>query len=64
MITDRFSKLVRVVPLANCRAVDIAKAFTRDWVFVYKPPVKILTDNGPQFATKFLLEVHRILGIQ
>lgn len=55
VITYRFSKLVRVIALANCRAIDVAKAFTRDWVFLYGPPVTVLTDNGPQFASQFLL---------
>jgi len=63
VITDRFSKLVRVVALSTIRAVDIADAFTRHWVFAYGPPKTILTDNGPQFTAKFLLEVHRILGV-
>lgn len=52
-----------MVALRNVRARDIAKAFTRDWVFTYGPPLTILSDNGPQFTAKFLLEVHRILSI-
>jgi len=64
VITDRFSKLVRVVALSSIKAIDIAKAFTKHWVFAYGPPKTILTDNGPQFAAKLLLEVDRILGIR
>jgi transposase InsO family protein len=31
----------------------VAEAFCDHWVFVYGPPVSLLTDNGPQFAAKF-----------
>lgn len=64
VISDRFSKLLRVLALDICRAIDIAKAFTRDLVLVYGPLASVLTDKVPQIASKFLLEIHRILGIQ
>lgn len=64
VMTDRFTKLVRVVELSTTRGIDIARAFVRDWVFVYGPPNTILTDNGPQFTARFLLETHRLLGIE
>jgi len=53
IIVDRFSKLVRAVPLAGITATDVSSAFCRDWIFVYGPPDTVLTDNGPQFASLF-----------
>jgi len=53
IIVDRFSKLVRAIPLAGITAADISSAFCRDWVAVYGPPDTVLTDNGPQFASLF-----------
>ena len=53
IIVDRFSKLVRAVPLAGITATDISSAFFRNWISVYRPPDTVLTDNGPQFAFLF-----------
>jgi hypothetical protein len=61
IITDRFSKLTRTVPLRVISALAVAKAFCEHWVFVYGPPRYALTDNGAQFASKFFLAVCREL---
>ncbi len=63
-ITDRFKKLVKIVPLRKIRAQDTARAFHRHLVFVYGAPLTVLTINGPQFTAKFLLGAHRVFGIQ
>ena len=41
VITDRFSKLVRTVPLKRITAATVAKAFVHHWVFVYGPPLTV-----------------------
>ena len=64
VITDRFSKLVRTVPMKRITAGDVAKAFVTYWIFVYGPPVKVLSDNGKQFTAKFFMDVCRILGVK
>ena len=64
VITDRYSKLTRSIPMSSVRAIDVARAFLVHWVYVYGPPRSVLTDNGTQFASRFLLEVYRILGIK
>jgi Integrase zinc binding domain len=63
VITDRFSKLTRTVPLRTISAFVVAKAFCEHWVFVYGPPIYALTDNGAQFSAKFFLAVCRELGV-
>jgi hypothetical protein len=63
VITDRFSKLTRTVPLRIISAFVVAKAFCEHWVFVYGPPRYALTDNGAKFSAKFLLAVCRELGV-
>jgi Integrase zinc binding domain/Integrase core domain len=63
VITDRFSKLMRTVPLWTITALSVAKAFCEAWLFSYGPPRYLLTDNGAQFAPKFFLAVCRELGI-
>jgi len=49
IMVDRFSKLVRAVPLDGITSTDVSSAFCRDWISVYGPPDTVLTDNGPQF---------------
>ncbi len=64
VIVDRFSKMVRTVPLSSTGAWNLAKAFTTHWVFIFGPPRTILTDKGTNFTSKFMLEFHRQMGIQ
>lgn len=45
VISDRYSKLLRTVPLKRIAAAQVALAFVHYWVFVYGPPVKLLSDN-------------------
>jgi len=53
IIVDRFSHLVRAVPLAGITATDVSSAFCRDWISVYGPPDTVLTDNGHQLDALF-----------
>jgi hypothetical protein len=64
VMTDRFSKLTRTVPLRTTSALVVAKAFCEHWVFCYGPPRYVLSDNGPQFTAKFFHAVCRELGIE
>ncbi|CAN8062284.1 unnamed protein product [Agarophyton chilense] len=64
VITDRFSKLVRTVPLKRITAAVITQAFIKLWVFIYGPPKVLLSDNGKQFVAKFFQNVCRIMGIR
>ena len=62
VITDRYTKLTKTVPMRSITALVVAKAFCEHWVFVYGPPVTLLSDNGRQFVAKFFQAVCRILG--
>ena len=64
VISDRYSKLVRTVPLKNITAAHIAQAFVHNWVFLHGPPVRLLSDNGTQFTARFFQNICRILGIR
>ena len=63
VITDRFTKLTRVVPLRKITAYNVAVAFVEHWVFSYGPPECFISDNGKQFAAKFFQAVCELLGI-
>jgi transposase InsO family protein len=63
VITDRFSKITRTVPLRSISTFTVAGSFCEQWVFFYGAPRYVLTDNGTQFTTKFFVAVCRELGI-
>jgi transposase InsO family protein len=63
VISVRFLKLTRTVPLRTITALVVAKAFCDAWVFSYGPTRYLLTENGTQFNAKFFLAVCRELWI-
>ena len=63
VIVDRFTKLVKTVPLKNISASSVARAFVTHWVFNFGPPTDLISDNGKQFTSKFFLDVCRILKV-
>ena len=64
VISDRFSKLVRTVPLKKVTASEVAKAFIHHWVFPDGAPVWLLSDNGKQVIAKLIRETCRMLGVK
>jgi hypothetical protein len=64
VITDRYSKVTKTVPLRVVTALSVAKAFCDHWVFAYGAPISLLTDNGPQFTAKFFQAVCGELGVK
>jgi transposase InsO family protein len=64
VISDRYSKVTRTVPLRTVTALSVARAFCDHWAYVYGPPISLLTDNEPQFTAKFFQAVWSELGIQ
>ena len=64
VITDRFSKLTAVVPLRTTNAYSVAIVFFEAWIFQYRPPESVLTDNGKQLASRFFQSVCQLLGLR
>jgi transposase InsO family protein len=62
VMTDRYSKLTKTVPLRRITTNVIAHAFITHWVLNYGPPTYVLSDNGKQFTAKFFMDVCRIVG--
>ncbi len=63
VITDRFTKLTKTVPLRGVSSAEIARAFVNEWIFNYGPPLDVLADNAKYFSSRFFLDVCRILNI-
>ena len=53
VINARFSKLCQVVPLRSTEAFACAVAFVEHWVYKFGSPARIISDNGPQFVSRF-----------
>ena len=53
MVTDRFSQLVRAIPMGKVRAVNCASVLLDYWIGAYGPPDRVLSDGGPQFTAQF-----------
>jgi hypothetical protein len=64
VIADRYTKVTRTVPLRTVTALSVARAFVDQWVYVYGPPVSLLTDNGPQFRANFFRPLARSSAYQ
>lgn len=63
LITGRFSRLLRTVPLKKITACSVAEAFARHWVLVYGPQVNLLSDHGPQFVAHVFQDVCQLLNV-
>ena len=46
VITDRFTKLTKTIPMKGISAAEVAKCFVNEWVFNYGPPKELISDNG------------------
>ena len=64
VISDRYSKRNRTVPLKKITAETVAQAFVSHWVFVYGALVKLLSDSGSQFISRGFLAVCKILRVE
>ena len=62
VISDRYTKLTRAIPVASITAQSVAREFAENWAFIYGPPTILLSDNGKQFASKLFVHICKLLG--
>jgi len=63
IIVDRFTKMIHLkVTTTNVSLEEIAKIYRDDIWRLHGIPRKILSDRGPQFASKFMEEFTKTLG--
>ena len=64
VVTDRFTKVQHyILAKTTWTASDVADAYINDIWRLYGLPRHITSDQGPQFASKFLKELNRKLNI-
>jgi transposase InsO family protein len=64
VISDRFTKLVRTIPLRRITSLMVAQSFSSGWVYIYGPPQVLLSDNGTQFNSRFFKDICGAMGIK
>jgi len=63
VIVNRFTKMIRLkATTTNISSEGIAKIYRDDIWKLHRVPRKILSDRGPQFASKFMEEFTKALG--
>ena len=63
VIVNRSTKMIRLkAATTNISSEGIAKIYRDDIWKLYGIPRKILSDRGPQFASKFMEEFTKTLG--
>ena len=64
VFTDYFTRWVEVVPIKDKKAETIARAFFSIVACRWGAPLRLLTDNGKEFTSKFMQELHVLLGTE
>ena len=65
VVVDRLTKMIQIIPTSvGITSKEIAKLYKNNIWKLYGIPRKIILDRGPQFASKFIGELCKCLGIQ
>jgi len=63
VIVDRFTKMIRLkATITNISLEGIAKIYRDEIWKIHGVPRTILSDQGPQFASKFMEDFTKVLG--
>jgi len=63
VIVDRFTKMIRLkVMTTNLSSEGVTKIYRDEIWKIHGIPKTILSDRGPQFASKFMEDLTRVLG--
>ena len=64
VMTDAFTKIVRLAAIPDKSATTVAKAILDGWIYIYGVPKTILTDNGLEFCNQLNEALWNSLGIE
>ena len=61
-VQDRLSRWVLFTPMTNAGAEMTTRIFLKEWVVVFGPPRRLLTDRGTNFTSVYFEELAKFLG--
>jgi len=61
---DRYTRMIKMIPMAECTATTVAIAFKNHWLFNYGIPDSTITDRGTQFTSALFKILGKVLGFQ
>lgn len=61
---DRYRKPTRSIPVVSVTSTAAATVSVENWIMRYDIPTYLLTDNGPQFDSKFFAAICVRLGLK
>ncbi|GFX48509.1 retrovirus-related Pol polyprotein from transposon 412 [Trichonephila clavipes] len=64
VITDHFSKWAEIIPLKKASARVIADNFFDNYISRFGAPIKLMSDDGPQFISDIFENLSERLGIR
>ncbi|GFX09075.1 retrovirus-related Pol polyprotein from transposon 17.6 [Trichonephila clavipes] len=64
VITDHFSKWAEIIPLKKASARVIADNFFDNYISCFGAPIKLISDNSPQFISDIFENLSERLGIR
>ena len=64
VLSDLFTKYARFVSLPAIDTVTVADALLKEWILLFGPPEKLLTDRGVQFTSELFVELMKALEIK
>jgi len=65
VVVDRFSKMIRLIATTtSISSSKVARIYQDDIWKIYGIPKKIISDRGPQFASIFMGQLCKALGIK
>ncbi len=59
---DRFTRWPEAIPVTDCTAETVARAFTQTWIARFGTPSTVTTDRGRQFESHVWREFSHLLG--
>lgn len=62
VMTCLFSRFTLLTPLVSTTAQETALALLRDWILVFGPMQRLLTDRGTNFTSETITELGHFLG--